>query len=52
MAQLSEEVGEVTRVMNRMYCPKKAKNSKEVKRLEEELIDALFPISCISIEKR
>ena len=37
MAQLSEEVGEVARVLNRMYGHKNAKTPEEIKRLEEEL---------------
>jgi len=48
MAQLSEEVGEVARVLNRMYGHKNAKSSEEIKRLEEELVDAMFPIICIA----
>lgn len=48
MAQLSEEVGEVARVLNRMHGHKNAKTPEEIKSLKEELVDAMFPIFCIA----
>jgi len=48
MAQLSEEIGEVARVLNRMYGHKNAKTDEEMKNLKEELVDAMFPIICIA----
>lgn len=48
LAQLSEEVGEVARVLNRMYGHKKAKTDEEMRQLKEELVDAMFPIICIA----
>jgi len=49
MAALTEEVGEVARVMNRLYGNKKAKDAvEEKKNLEEELGDLLFSLACMA----
>ena len=48
MAALTEEVGEVARVMNRMYGPKKAKKEEALIDLEEELGDLVFSIACMA----
>lgn len=48
MANLSEEVGEVARVLNRMYGHKQAKTEEEIRQLSDELVHALFPIICIA----
>jgi len=48
MAAMTEEVGEVARVLNRMYGPKKAKNDETIKDLEEELGDVFFTLVCMA----
>ncbi len=46
MAAMTEEVGEIARVMNRMYGDKPKKDSENIKNLEEEIGDLLFSIVC------
>lgn len=46
MAALTEEIGELARVMNRLYGDKPSKNSEELKNLEEEMGDVLFSLMC------
>ena len=48
MAAMTEEVGEVARVMNRMYGDKKNKDGENMKDLEEELGDLLFTLVCMA----
>jgi len=48
MACMTEEVGEVSRVINNMYGDKKKKDSENLKDLEEELGDLLFTIVCMA----
>ena len=48
MAAMTEEVGEVARVMNRMYGDKKSKTGENVRDLEEELGDLLFTLTCMA----
>ena len=48
MAAMSEEVGEVARVINRMYGDKKSKSKENIKDLNEELGDLLFTIICMA----
>lgn len=48
MACLTEEVGEVARVMNNLYGDKKKKGDEEERHLEEELGDLLFSIVCLA----
>ena len=48
MAILTEEVGEVARVMARTYGDQSSKKTDEGKRLEEELTDVLFVLICIA----
>ena len=45
MAAMTEEVGEVARVVNRMYGDKKSKNGENIKNLEEDL---LFTVVCMA----
>ena len=42
MAQLTEEVGEVARIISRKYGEQSAKKGEEVDDLGEELADVLF----------
>lgn len=48
MAAMTEEVGEVARVINTMYGDKKSKDGENIKDLEEELGDLLFTLVCMA----
>ncbi len=48
MAILTEEVGEVARVMARKYGEQSFKKSDEGKELSDELADVLFVLICIA----
>lgn len=48
LAQLTEEVGEVARVINRTYGEQSSKKSDEDKKLADELADVLFTLICIA----
>ena len=48
MAILSEEVGEVARIMSRQYGEQSFKESDKNKNLGEELADVLFVLICIA----
>lgn len=46
MTALTEEIGELARVMNRMYGDKPKKDIENIRNLEEELGDVLFSLVC------
>jgi NTP pyrophosphatase (non-canonical NTP hydrolase) len=48
MAILSEEVGEVARLMSRMYGDQSFKDSDRNKNLSDELADVLWVLICIA----
>lgn len=48
MAILSEEVGEVARIISREYGDQSKKKSEEGKELSDELADVLFVIICLA----
>ncbi|MDE6022644.1 MAG: nucleotide pyrophosphohydrolase [Muribaculaceae bacterium] len=48
MVVLTEEVGELARVMVRKYGPQVAKKGDLDKKLEEELADVLWVIGCLA----
>ena len=48
MAMLTEEVGEVARIIARQYGDQSFKKSDRDKKLEEELADVLFVLICIA----
>lgn len=48
MAQLSEEVGEVARIISRRYGEQSEKESDQNKDLAEELSDVLFVVLCLA----
>ena len=48
MAQLSEEVGEVARIIARRYGEQSEKESDKNKDLGEELADVLFVVLCLA----
>ena len=48
MAMLTEEVGEVARIMARRYGEQSEKESDKNKELGEELADVLFVLICIA----
>ena len=47
MAKLSEEVGEVARIISRRYGEQSEKESDKQKDLGEELADVLFVVLCL-----
>ncbi len=48
MAAITEEVGELARVLNRMYGDKPSKDNEDIRNLEEELGDLLFTLVCLA----
>lgn len=48
MAALTEEVGELARIINRMYGDKPKKDTENIVNLEEELGDILFSLICMA----
>ena len=48
MAQLSEEVGEVARIIARRYGEQSEKDEDKIKDLGEELADVIFVVICIA----
>jgi NTP pyrophosphatase (non-canonical NTP hydrolase) len=48
MAQLSEEVGEVARIIERRYGEQSEKESDKNKDLGEELADVMFVVLCLA----
>jgi NTP pyrophosphatase (non-canonical NTP hydrolase) len=48
MAQLTEEVGEVARIISRRYGEQSEKESDKEKDLGEELADVLFVVLCLA----
>jgi NTP pyrophosphatase (non-canonical NTP hydrolase) len=48
MAMLTEEVGEVARIMARRYGEQSEKESDKVKDLGEEMADVLFVVLCLA----
>ncbi len=48
MAILTEEVGEVARIIARRYGEQSEKESDKNKKLDEELADVLFVLICIA----
>lgn len=48
MAQLSEEVGEVARIIARRYGEQSEKESDKTKDLGEELADVMFVVLCLA----
>ena len=48
MAQLTEEVGEVARIIARVYGEQSEKESDKLKDLGEELADVIFVVLCLA----
>jgi NTP pyrophosphatase (non-canonical NTP hydrolase) len=48
MAMLTEEVGEVARIISRTYGEQSSKKSDEGKNLGDELADVLFVLICLA----
>lgn len=52
IATMTEELGEVSRVVNNLYGDKKKKDGEMLKDLEEELGDLLFTIICMANDQK
>src|SRR6476620_3522253 len=52
MAILTEEVGEVARLMSRLYGDQSFKESEAKKKLGDELADVLWVVLCIANQTR
>ena len=48
MAQLTEEVGEVARIISRVYGDQSIKKDEKINDLGEELADVLFVLICLA----
>jgi NTP pyrophosphatase (non-canonical NTP hydrolase) len=48
LARISEEVGELARLINHAYGPKPKKPTEAIQELGEELADILFAIICLA----
>lgn len=48
MARLSEEVGEVARILNHQFGDKPKKPNEEHELLEDELADVLYTVLCLA----
>tara|TARA_A100001011_G_scaffold168897_1_gene177857 strand:+ start:599 stop:949 length:351 start_codon:yes stop_codon:yes gene_type:complete len=48
MAQLTEEVGEVARIISRVYGEQSSKKNVKINHLGEELADVLFVLICLA----
>ena len=48
MTILTEEVGEVARIMSRRYGEQSEKESDKAKKIDDELADVLFVLICIA----
>lgn len=52
LATMTEELGEVSRVINDLYGDKKKKDGENLRKLEEELGDLLFTIICMANDQK
>ncbi len=48
LARISEEVGELARLINHLYGPKPKKPTETAQELGEELADILFAVICLA----
>ena len=48
LARISEEVGELARLINHVYGPKPKKSTEAAQELGEELADILFAVICLA----
>lgn len=48
LARLLEESGELARLINHLYGPKKKKASESEQELEEEIGDILYTLACLA----
>lgn len=48
LASMTEELGEVARILNIIYGDKNAKNGESIKELEEEIGDLFFCLACLA----
>ncbi|MDP4038597.1 MAG: nucleotide pyrophosphohydrolase [bacterium] len=48
LARITEETGELARLINHIYGPKKKKSSEDEQELGEELSDIIFAVVCMA----
>ena len=48
LARITEEVGELARLINHQYGPKKKKESEVAQNIEEEIGDVLYALACLA----
>lgn len=48
LARATEEMGELARLINHQYGPKKKKSSEPEQELGEEIADVIFALTCIA----
>ena len=48
LARITEEVGELARLINHQYGPKKKKDTEAEQNLEEEIGDILYALACLA----
>jgi len=51
LARLTEEVGELARLVNHLYGPKKKKENESEQVLEEEIGDIIYTLACFANPK-
>lgn len=47
LARVTEEVGELARLINHQYGPKKKKDSESAQELEDEIGDIVYALACL-----
>lgn len=48
LARITEEVGELARLINHVYGPKKKKSSESEQEIGEEIADIIFALACLA----
>jgi NTP pyrophosphatase (non-canonical NTP hydrolase) len=48
LARVSEEVGELARIINHLYGPKPKKAEEDAQELGEEIADIIFALICLA----
>lgn len=48
IAQAVEELGELSREINNLYCPRVKKSTTDTSEIEEEITDVIFAMICMA----